>query len=417
MPGSTPTTTATGRPVPPRGARCPRCETPVEGDYKFCPTCAFRLRAPEDDPLPPAPPTSSRWRSGFVGVSILAVVLAAAVGTLLFHPEWIRSAERPAPVKAPVTSSARRFTVEDLRGWLVELDSNRVAFRVSLDSVSSLTDAERATVAAQLQGEPYLDAKVYYALQVAAYETTCGQYAEFLHDLEAYPEHIPAIWWPDGHAGRPGDEPSILAHVPDAWILRDPNGTPIDWSLPEADANLPVTQVSYIDALGFCEWAEARLGIDLDLPYEMEWVRAARAGFLDHTWPWGDSEQKYIYACNNLAWGSTRPLAVDYPYSEPTREIAGGTPEGLYAMAGNVREWAREHDFTLTPSLLPGSEPPSLTWLQRPSSEWGVAMGGSFRSGIDDCQVDSRVQLPKRMKREELARLSDLGFRVVSRPR
>ena len=44
-------------------------------------------------------------------------------------------------------------------------------------------------------------------------------------------------------------------------------------------------------------------------------------------------------------------------------------------------------------------------------------MGGSFRSGIDDCQVDSRVQLPKRMKREELAKLSDLGFRVVSRPR
>ena len=411
-------TAATGRPVPPRGARCPRCDTAVEGDYKFCPTCAFRLRAPEDDPLPPAPPTSATWRRGFVVVSFLAGVLAVAVGTLLFHPEWIRGTEGPAPLKGPAPSSGRRYTVEDLAAWLVELDSNRPAFRISLDSVSSLTDAERATITRQLHGEPYIDATVYYALKVAAYETTCGQYAEFLHDVEQHPDRIPAIWWPAGVAGRPGDEPTVLDHVPDTWILRDLNGAAIDWSMPEADANLPVTQVSYIDALGFCEWAEARLGIDLDLPYEMEWVRAARAGDLEHTWPWGGPKPKFVYACNNLAWGSTRPLAVDYPYGEPTREIAGGTPEGLYAMSGNVREWAREHDFTLTPSVLPGSEPPSLTWLQRPTSEWAVVMGGSFRYGIDDCQVDSRQRLQKKFDdRKELAKLTDVGFRVVSRPR
>jgi formylglycine-generating enzyme required for sulfatase activity len=137
----------------------------------------------------------------------------------------------------------------------------------------------------------------------------------------------------------------------------------------------------------------------------MEWVRAARGGRLDFEWPWGS--RQLIYACNNAAsWG--RPQYVHYQYSEPL-PLGGLSPEGLFAMAGNVREYAVDHDLKLINQAF--GEPPRVSWDQsdKPKEEI-LAYGGSFRSGIDDCKTESRAYYAK-----SDASHDDVGFRVVVR--
>ena len=183
------------------------------------------------------------------------------------------------------------------------------------------------------------------------------------------------------------------------------DGLPRSWNVALSDLNLPVTQVSYVDALGFCEWASARLGMEIRIPFAMEWVRAARGGRLEYAWPWGD--RQLIYACNNSAsWG--RPQYVHYVYSEPMPQ-GGLSPEGLYAMAGNVHEYALEHDLKIIERVM--GEPPRVSWEQSERTSNRIwAYGGSFRRGIDNCTVDSREPYVKTDASHD-----DVGFRVVVR--
>jgi hypothetical protein len=89
--------------------------------------------------------------------------------------------------------------------------------------------------------------------------------------------------------------------------------------------------------------------------------------------------------------------------------LGGLSPEGLYAMAGNVREFALDHDLKLIKQAM--GEPPRLSWEQweqTPETIW--AYGGSFRAGIDDCAVERRAIYTKNDASHD-----DVGFRIVVR--
>lgn len=63
--------------------------------------------------------------------------------------------------------------------------------------------------------------------------------------------------------------------------------TGINWERPydinrKAPDNHPVVQVSYNDALAYCQWVKGRL------PTEEEWEYAARGGLQNNTYPWGN---------------------------------------------------------------------------------------------------------------------------------
>ncbi len=92
-----------------------------------------------------------------------------------------------------------------------------------------------------------------------------------------------------------------------------------------ADDKLPVTAVSWQDAMRFAEWLSDKTGKKLRLPTEAEWEYAARAG-TSSAYFWGDSwdgRHNYVSVSD-----SKKPIGSHQPNAW-----------GLHDMLGNVSEW------------------------------------------------------------------------------
>jgi formylglycine-generating enzyme required for sulfatase activity len=126
---------------------------------------------------------------------------------------------------------------------------------------------------------------------------------------------------------------------------------PVNWDgKPEPPANaenIPVTFVTYQDAVDYCSWRsqQRKDGFNYRLPTEAEWEYAARgqnAGKPNgkmNLYPWGDE------------WGvnraNTRESRLEHTQNV-TANPQGASPFGLLNMAGNVFEWTNT-DFTHYP--------------------------------------------------------------------
>jgi len=97
--------------------------------------------------------------------------------------------------------------------------------------------------------------------------------------------------------------------------------------------NQPVVNVSWKDAIKYCQWLSEETGKACRLPTEAEWEYAASGGG-KRKYPWGDEEPTPEHA-NSAASkvGRTTPVG-SYPL--------GMTLEGLFDMAGNVWEWCED---------------------------------------------------------------------------
>jgi formylglycine-generating enzyme required for sulfatase activity len=72
---------------------------------------------------------------------------------------------------------------------------------------------------------------------------------------------------------------------------------------------LPVTNVSYDDAVAFAEWRSKRDGVTYRLPTEEEWEYAARNGDKDNLYPWGNTWQDGRAATLKPAWAKSNRSA------------------------------------------------------------------------------------------------------------
>ena len=191
--------------------------------------------------------------------------------------------------------------LDELRKKVRQLESNGTPLPPnSVDATMALIPAGRFQMGSR-NGE--FNEKPVHTVYVDAfyidkYEVTNAQYKEF---VDANPQ-----WRKNGilHAYHNG---SYLSD----WNVND---------YPIGKGEHPVTYVSWYAAMAYAQWAGKRL------PTEAEWEKAARGGAVGQRYPWGNSidSGKANYGTNI---GATTRVG-NYPANN-----------GLYDMAGNVREW------------------------------------------------------------------------------
>jgi formylglycine-generating enzyme required for sulfatase activity len=169
-----------------------------------------------------------------------------------------------------------------------------------------------------------------YDYWVGKYQITCGQWEAFVNDPNGYRN---PQWWDLLHA--------------DGKAQQQKEAGAQQWKL----ANHPAENISWYDAMAFCNWLNWRRGqgllvlpsfvpshYELRLPTEQEWEKAAR-GQDGRKYPWGNGYQLDFANVNEM--DSNQKVGPHYLKTITAVGIypQGVAPCGAADMAGNAWEW------------------------------------------------------------------------------
>ena len=158
---------------------------------------------------------------------------------------------------------------------------------------------------------------------------------------------------------------------------------------------LPISNISYEDAVAFAEWRSKRDDVTYRLPTEEEWEYAARNGDKDNLYPWGNS------------WDSGRAAIQESGVGAP--QAVGTYPQGMNSwgvldLVGNVWEW------TSSKASLYGGDPDKRLAQQK---DWIVIRGGCYASSIKGSFPPGPVSSTIRTWVAPNFKNPFLGFRLV----
>lgn len=178
---------------------------------------------------------------------------------------------------------------------------------------------------------------------------------------------------------------------------RRPVGPKGDDALPHH----PVVHVSWNDANAYLAWAGGRL------PTEAEWEHAARGGFGDVRFPWGDEEPNDtdFQPCN--IWQGRFPhqnLGLDGYLGTAPAQSYEPNRYGLYNMVGNVWEWTSE-------TFRVRSLKKSAKSAHAGKAAFKLCKGGSFLCHRSYCY---RYRIAARNSSSSTSSTSHIGFRIAS---
>ena len=206
---------------------------------------------------------------------------------------------------------------------------------------------------------------------------------------------------PDGEPGRGADEGPAHAVTFDEgfWIsrseIRQKEYALVMNENPSADKReeMPVTNVSWLDAMAFCAKLSADSGAAYCLPTEAQWEYAARAGSAG-TYHFGND-----------------PILIDmydwYAVNAPDKAVQYGKQKapnrwGLYDVHGNLSEWCydvyAEDAYEQCCASAPAAPAEGVARVVR---------GGSVKSKADECRLADRSHAAPE------ANSPTLGFRIV----
>ncbi|NER81462.1 MAG: SUMF1/EgtB/PvdO family nonheme iron enzyme [Leptolyngbya sp. SIO1D8] len=215
---------------------------------------------------------------------------------------------------------------------------------------------------------------------------------------------------PDGEIGRNEDEgPQRTVTVP-AFFMGRFTITQAQYQavmgqnpsrFQENGTNRPVEQVTWDDAVAFCERLSQQTGRTYRLPSEAEWEYACRAG-TDTPFHFGPTLTPDLANYNdNYTYGS----GPKGKYREQTTALGNFPPNafGLYDMHGNVWEWCQD----VWHVNYEGAPTDGSAWAEGGNQEWRILRGGSWDYSPDACRSASRLHV-------SLANIAlNVGFRVV----
>jgi serine/threonine-protein kinase len=163
-------------------------------------------------------------------------------------------------------------------------------------------------------------------LFLAKFPVTNAEYLEFINDLaredpDQARRHVPR-WQEDRYHWHRGED--------GRWQLPRSGG---DGTLPWLPDH-PVVEVSWFDAVAYCEWRSRRDGRCYRLPRSLEWEKAAR-GADCRFFPWGNHFDATW--CNSSLARRSGP-AICAVGEFPTDE----SPYGVRDLAGNSSDWCAD---------------------------------------------------------------------------
>ncbi|YAF98947.1 MAG: SUMF1/EgtB/PvdO family nonheme iron enzyme (plasmid) [Nodularia sp. CChRGM 3473] len=175
-------------------------------------------------------------------------------------------------------------------------------------------------------------------------------------------------------------------------------------------ANRPVEQVSWYDAVEFCDRLAAHTKRSYRLPSEAEWEYACRAGT---TTPFHFGETITTDVANYRGmnnekekWSGSYGRGPKGIYRGETTDVGSfgvANGFGLYDMHGNVWEWCADY-WQIN---YEGSPTNGGAWLTTEDNSLRLLRGGSWR------YVPAYCRSAYRNPREPNSRFSNIGFRVV----
>jgi formylglycine-generating enzyme required for sulfatase activity len=110
----------------------------------------------------------------------------------------------------------------------------------------------------------------------------------------------------------------------------------------------PVVDVSWIDAVAFCQWLSKKEGKRYHLPTEAQWEYACRAG-TQTAYPWGENPDDGAVWANGCDQSAKQTFNLfppfnwtdGYLYTSPVGAFRANA-WGLHDMIGNALEWCND---------------------------------------------------------------------------
>lgn len=170
----------------------------------------------------------------------------------------------------------------------------------------------------------------------------------------------------------------------------------------------PIINVTWEDANAYCEWLSKKTGLNLKLPTEAQWEKAAR-GTDGLKYPWGNNWDtdvplnKLLHRANTQYGDNTGTASVGICPD-------GKSPYGVFDMAGNVWQWCRDWYDRDYPRMGPTEDPPGPELAEQGGAR--VLRGGAWNTPNDPKYYRSSYRSSNDPKYPSMSN----GFRVVVEP-